>query len=43
MSINKEEYQATVDLSKESTHDWQGLINDSNVFEASSKKKRRKK
>jgi ATP-dependent RNA helicase RhlE len=43
MSINKAEYEATIDLSEASTHDWQALINESNAFNTLSKKKRKKK
>jgi ATP-dependent RNA helicase RhlE len=43
MSINKDEYEATIDLSEASNHDWQSLINKSNAFNASSKKKGKKK
>jgi len=43
MSINKDEYEATIDLSEAASHDWQALINEQNAFEASHKKKGKKK
>jgi ATP-dependent RNA helicase RhlE len=43
MSINKSEYEATIDLSEASTHDWKTLISNENAFNASTKKKKKKK
>lgn len=42
MSINKAEYELTVDFSKESEHDWKSLLDENSAFEASHKKKKRK-
>lgn len=42
MSINKAEYELTVDFSQESEHDWKSLLEENSAFEASHKKKKRK-
>ncbi|MDP4189061.1 MAG: DEAD/DEAH box helicase, partial [Bacteroidota bacterium] len=42
MSINKAEYELTVDFSEESEHDWKSLLDENSAFEASHKKKKRK-
>jgi ATP-dependent RNA helicase RhlE len=41
MSISKEEYEATVDLSEASTHDWKKLIEESEAFGRKFKKKKK--
>lgn len=41
--INKVDYEATIDISEASSHDWKALIKQQNEFEASRKKKRKKK
>jgi ATP-dependent RNA helicase RhlE len=43
MAINKEEYEATIDNSEASPHDWKALIDEHEAFEASRKKKKKKK
>ncbi len=43
MSINKDDYEATIDLSEANPHDWQSLINEQNAFEATQKRKGKKK
>lgn len=43
MSIDKSEYEATIDMSEASQHDWKALIEEQEEFEASHKKKRKKK
>jgi ATP-dependent RNA helicase RhlE len=40
--INKTEYEATIDFSEESEHDWKSLIKEQNLFEAKRKKKKKK-
>ena len=42
MSISREEYQATVDLSTESEHDWKKLIEENEGFSSKQKKKGKK-
>jgi ATP-dependent RNA helicase RhlE len=39
MTISKDEYEATVDLSEASTHDWKKLIEENETFKPGSKKK----
>ncbi len=41
MSISKEEYEATVDLSEASTHDWRKLIEENETFKPKSRKKKK--
>jgi ATP-dependent RNA helicase RhlE len=43
MSINQDEYEATVDFSEESEHDWKSLLKEQNTYEASPKAKKSKK
>jgi ATP-dependent RNA helicase RhlE len=40
MSISMEEYEATVDLSEASTHDWKKLIEENEAFKPKSRKKK---
>ncbi|MDX9845827.1 MAG: DEAD/DEAH box helicase [Tenuifilaceae bacterium] len=40
LGISNSEYQATIDFSEESSHDWQSLIKDQEEFEANKKHKR---
>jgi ATP-dependent RNA helicase RhlE len=42
MTINKDDYQVTIDISPAATHDWQSLIKEQTAFEESSKKKKKK-
>jgi ATP-dependent RNA helicase RhlE len=41
MTISKEEYEATVDLSEASRHDWKKLIEESESYKLKSKKKKK--
>jgi ATP-dependent RNA helicase RhlE len=41
MLINKTEYEATIDFSEESEHDWKALIREQNMLEAKRKKKKK--
>jgi ATP-dependent RNA helicase RhlE len=43
MSINKDDYDATIDISEASSHDWKALLQEQNAYEAKSKKKKKKK
>ncbi|MBS4013312.1 MAG: DEAD/DEAH box helicase [Bacteroidetes bacterium] len=43
MAINQDEYEATVDFSEESEHDWKSLLKEQNTYEASPKAKKSKK
>jgi ATP-dependent RNA helicase RhlE len=41
MTIKRDEYEETVDLSEASTHDWQSLIEEANAFDQKKKKKKK--
>ena len=43
MSINKDDYEATIDISEASTHDWKSLLQEQEAFEAKTRKKKKKK
>lgn len=43
MSMSQGEYEATIDVSKEASHDWRALLKEQEEFEAKSKKKKKKK
>jgi ATP-dependent RNA helicase RhlE len=43
MAINQTEYEATVDFSEESEHDWKSLLKEQNTYESSPKAKKSKK
>ncbi len=43
MAINQDEYEATVDFSEESKHDWKSLLKEQNIYEYSPKGKKNKK
>lgn len=43
LGISNSEYQATIDFSEESSHDWQSLIKDQEEFEANKKLKKNNK
>lgn len=43
LSISNSEYEATIDLSEDSSHDWQSLIKEQEAYDAQPKKKRTKK
>lgn len=43
MHFTEGEYEATVDVSEESSHDWKSLLDDINEFESRERKKKKKK
>ena len=43
LSISNSEYQATIDFSEDSSHDWQTLIKEQEEFEANKKQKKNNK
>jgi hypothetical protein len=43
MAMSRGEYEATIDVSEESSHDWKALLKDIEEFESFEKKKQKKK
>ncbi len=42
ITIKRNEYEQTIDISEASTHNWQALIDEANAFESKKKKKKKK-